>query len=451
VRPVPFDRAAAREAAAAILDLKGADGVEVVFTGSTIGLTRYANSQIISNTVQETIRAHVRTAVDRRVAAASTNQLDPSSLALAAERALEAARSSPEDADFPGLPAPGEVGRADPVMRFDEATAESSPTDRAAAIAKILGITGGHRAAGIFETSSHAFGVISSTGIDCYDCFSRCIASCLTDTGESTGYKEASSHSRTDVDVEAVAEGAVDKAKVSRNAVDAPPGRYGVVLEPHAVAILLEYLSYTGFGAKQVLDGESFLSTRTDDMVASRAVTIADDVSHELSVGIGFDFEGVPRKRVAVIDAGRATGPVTDLRTAKKMRVAVSGHNSGSNEFGPYASNVVMDGGDASLEELVAGVDDGLYVTRFHYVNVLDRPRTLLTGMTRDGTWRIRHGELAEPVHNLRFADSVLDVLSSAERAGRDLEAFGPDYGSFGSQVAPALSASLTFSSATSH
>jgi PmbA protein len=211
-------------------------------------------------------------------------------------------------------------------------------------------------------------------------------------------------------------------------------------------------LAYAGFGAKQFLDGESFLSTRRGQQVAETSVTIADDIHHPKSVGIGFDFEGVPKRRVAVIDRGSATGPVTDHRTARKMGTSPTGHYSGSNEFGPFASNLVMEPGDGSQEDLIAGVQRGLLVTRFHYVNVLDRPSVLLTGMTRDGTWLIQRGEVAGPVHNLRFTQSVLGALASVRRIGRDLEAFAPDYGGFGSSVAPGIHCeSFDFTSRTSH
>jgi predicted Zn-dependent protease len=274
----------------------------------------------------------------------------------------------------------------------------------------------------------------------------------LLDTGEATGWGEASSHRRSDVDEEEAARRALDKARAGRAAEEARPGVYEVVLEPAAVATLVEYLSYAGFGAKQKLDGDSFLSERAGEAVAAPEVTIADDVFHPSSVGIGFDFEGVPKQRVAVIDGGRATRPVNDLRTAARLGDDPTGHSSGSNEFGPYASNVVLEAGERSLDELVGGIDDGLLVTRFHYVNILDRPRTLLTGMTRDGTFRIQGGRLAGAVRNLRFTESVLDALATTRGVGRELSAFAPEFGSFGSAAAPALSlGEFHFTSATSH
>lgn len=448
----PIEHDEARRAAQAALDHPGADAVDVVISGSHIGLTRYAVSEIIQNTVRNELRAWVRVVVGDRIASASTNQLDARSIETAASQALDGALASRPDADFPGLPKPETVGRAQPVFRFDERTGSSSPETRSRSVRRLIDACGGANAAGIYETSAHCHGVFSSTGIDCYDSYTRCVATCLVDLGESTGWGETSSHSRDEVDVERAATAAVAKAKAGAGASDAPPGSYEVVLEPSAVALLIEYLSYAGFGAKQVIEGESFLATKARQNVAPPGVTVADDVHHPSSVGIGFDFEGVPRRRVAVIDRGRTTGPVTDLRTAQQLGVEPTGHFSGSNEYGPYAWNVVLEAGDKDLDELIGEVEEGLLVTRFHYVNILDRPATLLTGMTRDGTFRITRGEVAGAVHNFRFTQSVLDALSSVQGIGRDLTAIAPEFGSFGSTVAPALRVSdFRFTSTTSH
>jgi PmbA protein len=435
-----------------VLQLSGADGVEVVTTSSNTGLTRYANSEIIQNTVQQTVRAYIRIAVGARFASASTNRLEPEHLRATAMRALESAKQSEEDPDFPGLPDPEEVGRPDAVLRLDEATAEATPEMRADAVAAILQVANDCAGAGIYETSSHSVSVQSSTGVDCFDTYSRCVVSLLAEKDGATGYREAFSNRFQDVDVEAVARAAVDKMRSSVNATETPVGTYEVVLEPCAVALLLEYLSYIGMGAKQVIDGESFLSSRGGEMVADPAISVVDDVRHPLSVGIGFDLEGVPRAKAAVIDEGRAIGPVTDLRTSRILGSHLTGHYSGSNEFGPYASNLVMSSGEESQEELISKVDDGLLITRWHYVNVLDRPTALMTGMTRDGTWRIEKGEVTTPVHNLRFTQSILGAFESSLGVGRDLEAYAPDYGSFGSQVAPSLRCGeFGFTSTTSH
>jgi PmbA protein len=448
----PLTHEQARSSVQEVLEHPGADGVEVLVAGSESGVTRYAGSEIIQNTMQHEVHAYVRTVSGDRVAVAKTNQLDREHLSAAADQALKAAKASPPDAEFPGLPLPEEVGRASSVLRWDEATAGASPAVRAKAVNEILGASEGGSAAGVYETSAHIYGVFSSTGIDCFDAFTRCVTTCLVDVGGATGWGELSSHRMDQVDVTAAAKTAADKATRAQDAIDGKPGVYEVVLEPAAAAMLIDYLSYMGFGAKQVIEGESFLSSRTGQKVAADAVTVADDVFHDLSVGIGFDLEGVPRRRVEVIKAGQAAEPVSDLRTAKKLGTPATGHYSGSGEFGPYAFNPVIAPGDASLQDLIGGISEGLLVTRFHYVNILDRPATALTGMTRDGTFRIRDGEVAEAVHNFRFAQSVLDALASVDGVSSELAAFAPEYGSFGSTVAPALRIrQFNLASTTSH
>jgi PmbA protein len=442
----------ARRAAGYALDRAEESSMDVLITASSSGATRFADSQIIQNTVRREVRAHVRAALGDRRASASTNQLDAGHMADAARRALDCARVARPDPHWPGLPDPDEVGRAEGVFRFHEPTARLSPAARAQGVAEIVSAAGGDGAAGVYETGAHAYGVWSTTGMDCFDTYSRCVATCLVDLDGAAGWGDDSSHSAEEVDLSAVGRRARSKAEAALAPDHSPPGVFEVVLEPRAVAEVIDYLAYSGFGAKQAIEGDSFLSQRAGQRVAAGSVTVADDVWHPRSVGTGFDFEGVPKRRVAVIDGGLATGPVTDFRTAKRLDVAPTGHASGSDELGPYASHVVLEEGTESLEDLIGGVDDGLLVTRFHYVNILDRRSTLLTGMTRDGTFRIRNGELAGAVHNLRFTQNVLEALAAVTGVGREVASFAPEFGSFGSTVAPALRIDgFRFTSTTSH
>ena len=449
---LPLSHDEARAAAQSILDFPGADAVEVRVSASNDALTRYANSEIIQNTVKKELRANVKIVIGDRSASSATNQLDPEHLKAAAARALEAAKASVPEEGAVGLPTPDEVGHAEPVFRWDDTTAAASPAVRAAAVNEILKIAGDGNAAGIYQTGGHCYAVFNSHGIDCYDAYSRANTTCLIDIGDSTGWGEGSSHSASLLDVSVSAQRARHKADAGRGAGDAEPGTYEVILEAPAAANLIEFLGYMGFGAKSMIEGESFFTTRKGEKVAAPGITVADDVFHTNSVGIGFDFEGVPKQRVTVIEDGVATMPVTDRKTAKELGTKSTGHNSGSPGFGPYGFNLVLEPGDKSLDELIAEVADGFLVTRFHYVNILDRPVTDITGMTRDGTFRIRNGELAGAVHNFRFAQSALGALNTVLGRGRDLEAIAPDYTSFGSTVAPALRVGeFHFASVTSH
>jgi PmbA protein len=448
----PYDHDDVRSAAQQAFDLGGADSVEVVVMASQAGITRFARSQIIQNTVKREVVAYVRVASGNKVATSATNQLDAEHLREAAQRALQVARLSLPDEEWPGAADPASAGRVDGLFRWDEDTATASPERRARAVVDTLAVAGSDNTAGFYETSSHAYSVLSSTGIDRSDAYTRCVVNCLVEVDGATGWGEASSHRADEVDFEAAADRARDRALRSQDPQDAEPGTYEVVLEPSAVQELLEYLSYAGFGAKQMIEGESFFAARSGEKVAADAVTILDDVTHPLSVGIGFDFDGLERKRVPLIQNGIAESPVTDLRTAPRLGLDATGHSSGSTAFGPHAANVVLEGGDTAPEDLIAGVDRGFLVTRFHYVNILDRPTVLLTGMTRDGTFEIVDGEVARPVRNLRFSQSALDALASVEAVGSDVDASAPEYGAFGSTVAPSLRiGEFHFSSAALH
>jgi predicted Zn-dependent protease len=87
---------------------------------------------------------------------------------------------------------------------------------------------------------------------------------------------------------------------------------------------------------------------------------------------------------------------------------------------------------------MLASLDKGLVVTRFHYVNgFLDTRRALFTGMTRDGTFYVEGGKIKYPVKNLRFTHSMLDAFSNVEMISKDSSLFLSDW--FGGNVLPAL------------
>jgi len=191
------------------------------------------------------------------------------------------------------------------------------------------------------------------------------------------------------------------------------------VLEPAAVGRMLQPPAYMGFGAKAYQEGRSFLSGRLGQKVTGGNITLTDNARDRRLHGMPFDFEGVPRKRVRLIDHGVAAGVVYDsyLAGREKGRRQSTGHALPPAEtaFRALPGHLVMDGESESLRRLVAGTRNGLLVTRFHYVNVAEPVRTVLTGMTRDGTFRIENGKVTRPVRNLRFTESVLGAFARAE------------------------------------
>ena len=112
------------------------------------------------------------------------------------------------------------------------------------------------------------------------------------------------------------------------------------------------------------------------------------------------------------------------------MGVPHSGHGQAQpSSRGPAPENLVVAAGDASLEQLIAGVEDGLLVHELHYTNMIEPRDLTLTGMTRGGTFRIQGGRLGQPVRNLRFTMSLVNVLRRVCGIGSDLHAHRPHHG----------------------
>jgi PmbA protein len=264
----------------------------------------------------------------------------------------------------------------------------------------------------------------NTEGQFCYAPTTQVAVTALVSGGDQgAGYVEAWSMGVSDLDLEAVGRRAAQKARDSQNPHDLEAGRYEVVLEPAAVATLVAFLSYMGFGGRALVEGRSCLSGRAGQRVAAESVTISDDALAPGAPGIPFDFEGTPRQRVDIIRDGVFVDGVYDRRSARQAGRESTGHAlPPPNPQGPFPLNLVMEPGDASLEQMIGATERGLLVTRFHYSNVVHPMESILTGMTRDGTWLIEDGEIRYPLKNLRFTQSILEALQAVELVGKDTE-----------------------------
>jgi predicted Zn-dependent protease len=250
---------------------------------------------------------------------------------------------------------------------------------------------------------------------------------------------DASGRDVRELDTAALGRKATEKAERSAHPVAVPAGKYTVVLEENAVAELVAFLGWVGFGAQSYQEGQSFLHGRLGQPVTGERITIVDDPFDPRTMGLPFDFEGVPKRRVPLIERGVAKGLVYDTLTARKDGVTSTGHAlPPPNPEGPLPYDLVLATGEHTVDELVAATERGILVTRFWYNRVVDPRQTVITGMTRDGTFLIEKGRVTRGVRNLRYNESVIDVLARAERIGRTAQPTVFDY-TKNCVVAPAL------------
>jgi PmbA protein len=427
-----------REITAKVLSLSQADQTEVLVFSDDSQLTRFANSYIHQNVAERDVQVRVRAVVGKRIGVASTNDLNGESLEKVVETALGVARFQPENPDFISLPAAAPIPE---VRAFSEATAGFTPESRARAVGGICrrAVENDLIASGAFSTSVQEIAVANSLGVFAY--FPTTLADLKTVImgDDSSGYGASTAWDVGQMDAEAVGAEAVDKALRGRNPREIEPGRYTVILEEYATEDILEMLSYVGLGALAVQEERSFMCDHFGQQIVGSAISLWDDGLDLRGLPLPFDFEGVPKRRVSLIENGIAMNVVYDSYTAGKEGKASTGHGlPAPNTFGPIPFNMFMAPGQATLGEMIASTERGILVTRFWYTRPVHPKLAIITGMTRDGTFLIEKGEVAYPVKNLRFTQSYLDALSSVEMVGRTTKLIRSDFELNGNHV-PAL------------
>jgi PmbA protein len=425
----------------------GAGEAEALVVAGTSSLTRFANSEIHQNVASNEVFVNLRFVQGRRVGVASSGRVDADGVRALVERAATITANVEERDDWAGLPqaaAPAPLPAA-----WSDATAAASPELRAEGARAVIAAAdaAGVTAFGSFSTDAEAVAVANSRGIRAAE--RRTSSQLLTVTmgpDDGTGYAEQVAVDASTIDADTIGREAAGRATASRKPVTVDPGDYPVVLHAYAVVDLVDMLAYLGFSALAVQEERSFWEA--GKRVASPLISIHDDGRDPAGVPVGFDAEGVPKQRLALLDAGVCRDLAFDAQTAAKAGRASTGHGlPAPNTYGPFPTNMVMAPGDASFDELVGGLDRGLLVTRFHYTNPVHSKKVIITGMTRDGTFLVEDGEIVGPVRNLRFTMSYLDALANVEAVSAERRCVR---GFLGASVVPSLRlSSFSFTGAT--
>ncbi len=409
-------------------------------------LTRFANNTIHQNMAEEEVSLSVRAVVDQRTARASTNKLDEASIRQVCESALALARLEPPDPELLPMP-PAQAYRG--VDRFDPRTADVTPQERAEVARRIIArATKDHlTAAGVVSQGAYSTSLFNSRGLHAHHEETMSEISVTMMGSSSSGWAKETSPKWQELNPEALAARAAEKALQSREPRELEPGKYTVILEPSAVLDLLGFMMMD-FGGLAVAEQRSCFTGRVGRKVFGDNISLRDDVYHPLQSGAPFDGEGIPRQRVILVEHGVVKNLVYARQTAHRLKAEPTGHGFPlPNEFGEMPLNVVMDGGKTSVAEMVRSTARGLLVTRLWYIREVDPYQKILTGMTRDGTFWIEDGQVRHGVKNLRFNQSLIAMLN-------EVEAMSPAQRTSGEEtfdmVVPAMKVrEFTFSSAT--
>jgi predicted Zn-dependent protease len=381
---------------------------EVAVSAGPDGLTRFANSFIHQNMASDERRVVLRLNADGRTASATTTRTDAAALGRLVEQALDAARVRPVDEGWPGVAPPA---TAPDVDHWDPATAAAEPGVRADRVGAFIAAGDGLEAAGFCRTTATQAAYANTAGQRLTGRATSATLDGIFRTGTADGSARRSSPAVSDLDGRALGERAAKKAREGAEPTDLPPGRYEVVFEPGCVANIVSFLALYGFNGRAVEEGRSFVAL--GERQFDPAVSLRDDVTDPISMGLPFDVEGTPKRRVDLVDAGTTVGVCHNRRTAKSLGAESTGHASPAGEtWGALPANLILAPGERSTADLIAGVKRGLLVTDFWYTRILDPRTQVVTGLTRNGVWLIEDGSIRRAVGNLRFTQSYLDALA---------------------------------------
>jgi predicted Zn-dependent protease len=347
----------------------------------------------------------------------------------------------------------------------DAETAAASPEERAAAVRAVLAEVqgtgpgrpgknwqgGDYEAAGAYATTAIERLIVTSAGQHAYAPMSAADLALVVTGPSSSGFAQDGGRSAGELDPAATGRRAAAKARGATEPVDVDAGAWTVVLEPGAVGTLLVHLGFIGFGARTVAEGRSFASGRLGEHVMDQRVTLIDDATGPQGIGAPFDFEGTPAQRSVLVCDGVLRGVVHDRASAAAARTTSTGSAlPAPNPRGPIPFHVQLLPGDGgSTDDLVAGCERGLLVTRLHYVNPLRPAETVVTGMTRDGTFLICDGKVVAPVRNLRFTQSIVDTLARVEAVGSETGYCPLPWLTGGNRQPPVRAGGFTFTGTT--
>ena len=242
------------------------------------------------------------------------------------------------------------------------------------------------------------------------------IASDGTDQRTALEYEQSNIYD--EIDIEGIAKRGAEKACAMLGAVPVESGQYEVLLSNSAsVALLAPHISM--FSAESVQKDISLLKGKLDTVIANDLITIVDDPFMKKSSKSGsFDDEGVATEYKKMVDKGVLKGYFYDLRTAKK-----DGRKSTGNGFrnGIHPTNFYFENGTTKLDDAIASMKKGLYITDFQGTHAGCNPVSGDFSLQATG-FLVEDGKLVHPVALITAAGNYLQLLKDVTAVCDDLK-----------------------------
>lgn len=417
---------------------------QATLSGSDSANIRFALNQVTTSGIRNNYTLSLSVAFGKRVGSATTNQFDDTSLRNVVRKAEEVAKNSPENHEYMPPLDPKSVGEYEKTYGWDERTANLVPSFRADAAEQSIAICEREKliAAGFLEHAGSFLAFSNSKGLFAYTKSTDIEFSLTARTEDAKGSGWAARHYHTakHLNVEEVANQAAHRGKTTVDARTLEPGKYTVILDPACVTDLVSSLVFS-LNARSADEGRSWVAqkgggTKLGELIFPESITIVTDPSHREAPGSPWGEDGLPRKQLPIIENGVLKNLFYSRYWADKQ----------GKEPVPFPSNIIMEGGSATLEDMLASTQRGIMISSLWYIRSVDPQTLLLTGLTRDGNYLIEKGKIVGPVKNFRWNESPVAVLKNVEMMGKPVRMPGRE-SSIPALVPPLKVKEFTFSS----
>ncbi len=394
-----------------------AEGVSINLSSSEAILSRFSENQITQNIHKNKFTLSVTSYFGSQSASASTSELDSDSIKAALRRSEELAQFAPEDPEWVEL-LPKQVYE-DRQPAFDQNLLNFSPLQRGEIIKQVCDRAKQAKVDGSGTLSSNLSltAIGNSAGLRAVQQGTDASFSFTARQDNGSSWGKLSAWDLASLPILATSARTIEKAIASRNPQAIEPGKYTVIFESQAMASLLPWVIWN-LDARAADEGRSFMSRTDEDgsihnrlgeKLFSPLVQVKRDPAHPLIQAGTFFGNGLANNQLEIVADGIPQTLSYSRYWAKQKATQPTG--------GMYP--IVMQGSEQSTEELIASTDKGILVTRAWYVRYIN-PRTLeVTGMTRDGTFLIENGKISHPIQNLRFNQSLPEMLKNVVAVGK--------------------------------
>ncbi|MCB0727136.1 MAG: TldD/PmbA family protein [Ignavibacteriae bacterium] len=392
-----------------ILSYSSADSASVNFSGSNSNNLRFALNSVSTCGAVDSVSVSITSNFGKKSGSVNITSIDDESLKNGVLQSEKIAKLSPDNAEF--MPPPEKQTGYYEVKEYFEDTNSVTPENLAEKISYTLdkAVQNDLVSSGFSKVETKFNSIGNSNKLLAY---SKSTNSSFSSTMRSKSGNGSSKVNRAYANIDLLnvrkfSDKVIDNALLSKNPQSYEPGKYVTILDNSAASDMLNNMLWT-LNLRSADEGRSFFSNNSKgnkigQKLVSDKVHIYSDPQNDLAPASPFNSEGYPIRKTDWFSEGVLKNLYSTIYWAKKT----------GTEYISYPSNIIMDGSDKTVEQLISETEKGIFVTRLWYIRSVDQKQMLLTGLTRDGVFLIENGKIKNSINNFRFNESPINVLKN--------------------------------------